>query len=105
MLTCSGADSRLFPAVFDGTRDGAPVVGHGLRQLKKLRGQVLGSVKFDAQLAGLQRDIAGEIAQPSFLHVGSSRDADPARREMAARAVEVLDHAGATVHFPLKESA
>jgi hypothetical protein len=36
-------------------------------------GQVLGSIKLDPQLAGLQRDIAGEIPQPAFFHVGSSR--------------------------------
>ena len=105
VLICSGADSRFFPAVFDGQREGLPVVGHGLRQLQRLRGQVLGSVKFDAQLAGLQRDISGEIPQPAFLHVRRGGDANPPRREMAARAVEFLDHAGTAVHFPLKEAS
>jgi hypothetical protein len=57
-----------------GSSEGLPVVRHRLGQLEELGGQVLRSIELDPQLAGLQRNISGEIPHPAVPRVGGGRE-------------------------------
>ena len=88
--------------VFHRACEGVPVVGHGLREFQKFRGQVLGPIKLDAQLAGPQFDPVGQFAHGHVAHVSRGRNAHAAAGELAAGAVEILDEPGAPGGLPLK---